>query len=250
MRIIQLTDPHVVASGTIWKDQLDTTARLAEAVTAANKLKPDLVVVTGDLTDDGPGPEGEAQYQAAAAALAGLSAPLRLLPGNHDDRDRMRAAFPAVEWDAPPFLTFAQDLEGLNVIGLDTQIPNQTPGALCDDRLSRLRSQLDDRPTLIFAHHPPGVLGLPFMDKIGLQQPEGLAAAIQGHNVLRIACGHVHVDAQAHWAGTLIAAPPPVSATLEIDPTPGAPITFTSEPLRLAVYDWRNGALSVKVVAA
>ncbi|MBX2854324.1 MAG: metallophosphoesterase [Rhodobacteraceae bacterium] len=250
MRIIQLTDPHVVAAGTIWKDQLDTPARLTEAVAAANMLKPDLVVVTGDLTDDGPGPDGEAQYQAAAAALSALTAPLRLLPGNHDDRDRMRAAFPSVEWDAPPFLTFTQDFDGLNVIGLDTIIPNQTAGMLCEDRLSRLRGQLDDRPTLIFAHHPPGVLGLSFMDTIGLQQPEGLAAAIQGHNVLRIACGHVHIEAQAHWAGALVSAPPPVSATLPIAPTPGAPITFTTEPLRLAVYDWRDGVLSVKTVAA
>ena len=249
MRIIQLTDPHVVAPGKIWQGELDTNARLAEAAAAANMLKPDMVVVTGDLTDDGPGPDGGAQYKAAAAALSALSAPLRLLPGNHDDRDRMRAAFPAVEWDAPPFLTFTQDFDGLNVIGLDTLVPHQTPGALCEHRLAHLRGQLDNRPALIFAHHPPGVFGLPMMDAIGLQDPDGLAAAIKGHNVLRIACGHVHADVQAHWAGTLVSAPPPISATLAIDHAPGAPVVFTPEPLRLAVYDWQGGALTVKQVA-
>ena len=43
-RIVQLTDSHVTARGTLWKDQVDTASRLATEVAAANALQPNLGV--------------------------------------------------------------------------------------------------------------------------------------------------------------------------------------------------------------
>ena len=89
-----LSDSHVVsATDRPVVPGLDTTATLEAAVATVNALdpQPDLVVHSGDLVNAGRG----AQYERAAYVLAGLRAPLRLVPGNHDDRDALRLAFPA-----------------------------------------------------------------------------------------------------------------------------------------------------------
>jgi 3',5'-cyclic AMP phosphodiesterase CpdA len=53
--------------------------------------KPDAVILTGDLTDFG----GAREYAHLAELLACLEMPFYLMPGNHDDRENLRAAFPA-----------------------------------------------------------------------------------------------------------------------------------------------------------
>ena len=46
------------------------------------------------------------------------------------------------------------DVDGLHVIGLDSIVEHETGGAFPEDQADWLRSVLDDRPTLIFLHHP------------------------------------------------------------------------------------------------
>ncbi len=90
--IAQLTDCHVVAAGGTLFGWVDPNARLAAAVAYLNRLapRPKAVVLSGDLVDSGK-PE---EYRALRAILDGLDMPFYLLPGNHDDRDNLRAAFP------------------------------------------------------------------------------------------------------------------------------------------------------------
>jgi 3',5'-cyclic AMP phosphodiesterase CpdA len=77
MLIAQLSDVHV-GSGRYRQELLRT------AIAEVNSLEPDLVVVVGDLTDDGY-PD---QYPAAKAELAAIECPRTVLvPGNHDARN-------------------------------------------------------------------------------------------------------------------------------------------------------------------
>ena len=254
MRIVQITDSHVTAAGTLWKDQLDNGARLGRAVAAVNRIGADLVVHTGDVVEDGATADGPAQYGAAADMLAALDAPLRLLPGNHDGRAAMRAAFPDQDWHDAPFLQFSDHAEGLRLIGLDTVEEGRVGGRVCADRLHWLSQRLDDGPTLIFLHHPPGDMGLRFMDGFGFDGGDALAGALTGANVLRLACGHVHAEAEVHWGGTTVSAASAVSAQISPDTpalstfTPETKLEMTVEPIRLRVFDWMDGVLSVKTV--
>src|SRR3546814_12005606 len=75
--------------------------------------------------------------------LKSILAPLRqriiAIPGNHDGRDSMRAAF-AAEGYLPDrgFLQFAiDDAYPLRLVGLDTVIPGEGGGELCAERLDR-----------------------------------------------------------------------------------------------------------------
>ncbi len=77
MLIAQLSDVHV--GGTRYREDL-----LRTAIAEVNEARPDLVVVAGDLTDDGY-PD---QYPLAKQELAALaSARIVRVPGNHDARN-------------------------------------------------------------------------------------------------------------------------------------------------------------------
>ncbi len=70
-RIAHLSDLHFPASDAV-------QARALQAALAA--LRPDLVVVSGDLTRAGR----RSEFAAAAAFFAGVAAPKLMVPGNHD----------------------------------------------------------------------------------------------------------------------------------------------------------------------
>lgn len=249
MRIAQITDSHLVPPDALWKDHVDMAAALSRAVERLNALEPDLVVHTGDVVDMGGGTE----YAAAVEILSRLTAPLRLLPGNHDDRDRMRAAFPSQNWDGD-VLQFRDDVDGLRLIGLDTVDPGRTAGRYDVDRADWLRAALgSDGPTLIFAHHPPCPMNLPHMDRFVFEGGELIAEALKDRQVMRIACGHVHCAAERHWAGTLVSACPALG--VQIPPAgPGSDasnggIGYNLEPAAIRLHDWdADTGLTVKTV--
>src|SRR5690242_8860458 len=80
--------PGALAYGAV-----DTAACLERAVAALNALSPapDLAIATGDLVDHGEAEE----YAHLRALLAPLRMPVFVIPGNHDSRDGLRAAFGA-----------------------------------------------------------------------------------------------------------------------------------------------------------
>jgi 3',5'-cyclic AMP phosphodiesterase CpdA len=248
MRIVQITDSHILEPGRLWKDRVDTAAALRAAVARVNAHAPDLVVHTGDVTE-----HGTAEQSAHAAdILGGLDAPLRVLPGNHDDRDALRAAFPGHVWEGPG-LNFATDAEGLRVVGLDTVDPGETSGRLDAARLAWLAEALAaEKPTLVFAHHPPCALGLPMMDAWPFAGGEALTALLGGRrDVLRIACGHVHAQVDAHAAGTLVSACPALSVAIPVDQRLDGRAGYMLDPGAIRLHDWNaaTGRLAVKLVS-
>ena len=90
MLIAQISDLHVRAPGKQLYGKLDTAgyAERAVAAVAAYKPAPALVLVTGDLVDAGSADE----YANLRRILDRLPMPYRLIPGNHDERDTMRAS--------------------------------------------------------------------------------------------------------------------------------------------------------------
>ena len=121
MLIAQLSDLHIKLPGRLAYKKVDTAAMLAEAVRRINALvpRPDLLLITGDLTDIGS-PE---EYAWLRELLASLTMPMFVVPGNHDEREAMRAAFADGGYFPPQgFLNFALDCGDLRVVGLDTLV--------------------------------------------------------------------------------------------------------------------------------
>ncbi len=70
MQIVQLSDPHVRPEGVLYQGVVDSNAMFAAAIAHVNALDqaPDLILLTGDLVDEGS-PE---EYAMLRRLLAGL----------------------------------------------------------------------------------------------------------------------------------------------------------------------------------
>lgn len=237
MRLVQITDSHVTPAGRLWKGRVDTAAALSRAVSRINAIGADLVVHTGDVVDAS---DRESTLR-AAEILSGLDAPLRIVPGNHDDRAALREAFPEAGFGGAgdDRLDWAETREGLRLIGLDTLVPGRTAGALDAAGAAFLNEALSEgSPSLLFCHHPPCPMGLPFMDVWPFEGAERAAEILAAAPPLRVACGHVHTDVARAVAGTVVAACPPLSPQIPLDARPDAPLGFLAAPPMLRVHDW------------
>lgn len=241
MLIAQLSDCHIRPPGQIFADVVDTHAMLAAAVDAVLALRPrpDAVLLTGDLTNDG---EPEA-YARIGPELARLPMPVYAIPGNHDDRDAMRALAGAVDLGgANGFCQYAADLGDLRLVALDSLVPGAAHGALCAERLAWLEAELrhaGERPVLIMVHHPPAETGIDFMDKIGLEPNAALEAIIRQHGarIERIVCGHIHRPIFYRWQGVPVSVTPGVAhqVVLGLD---GRDPAFIMEPPGFHLHRW------------
>src|SRR6185436_10509013 len=93
MLFAQLSDVHVRPRGQLYKGVADSNGMLVAAIAHLHGLdrRPDLVIVSGDLVDEGQPDE----YATAVSVLGTLAIPFIVMPGNHDHRDNFRAAFAA-----------------------------------------------------------------------------------------------------------------------------------------------------------
>src|SRR6201987_710332 len=91
--IAQISDLHIKPPGALAYGRVDAAKALERCVAALNAFEPgpDYVVLLGDLVDT---PTAE-EYDYLKRLLAPLRLPVAGIPGNHDSRELMRAAFPA-----------------------------------------------------------------------------------------------------------------------------------------------------------
>jgi len=238
----QISDLHVSTEGKVSYGVVDAGAALRRCVESIMALErwPDLLLVTGDLVEGGLREE----YQHLRALLAPLPMPWYVIPGNHDDRTVMRDCFRdhgyLHQWG--PFAQYAIDEWPLRIIALDTVIPGEPGGRLCEERLSWLDRTLacePSKPTLVMMHHPPFSTGMDHMDGMGLESPEKLAAILGRHaQVQCILCGHVHRPIEARFAGIPASICPSPSHQVALDLDPGAPARLTLEPPAYRLHLW------------
>ncbi|HEY2871294.1 MAG TPA: metallophosphoesterase, partial [Reyranella sp.] len=139
MLIAQLSDPHIKSPGQLLYDRIDTAGYLERAVAHVLKLDPlpDVVVMTGDLVDGGK-PE---EYAHLRRLIAPLSMPVYVIPGNHDGREALRAAFADQGYfPASGFLQYTVDSLPVRLIALDTLVEGKGHGELCAERLAWLEA--------------------------------------------------------------------------------------------------------------
>jgi 3',5'-cyclic-AMP phosphodiesterase len=252
MLLAQISDLHIKRPGALAYRRVDTAAALARCVARLNALapRPDAVVITGDLVDQGSAEE----YRHLRTLLAPLEIPFYLLVGNHDERGALRQTFPEQTWlqTGGEFVQYAVDIGPLRLIALDSLVPGQSAGALCAARLAWLEAELETAralPVIIAVHHPPFVSGIGHMDQQRLDpaSAERLAAILMRHrNVERVICGHVHRPMFARFGGTVASAVPAPAHQVALDLRDNAPSAFRLEPPAFALhrYDPATGLVT------
>jgi 3',5'-cyclic-AMP phosphodiesterase len=243
MLIAQLSDMHLRPEGQLLYDRIDTAGYLERAVAHVLKLdpRPDVVIMTGDLVEAGK-PE---EYARLRRLIAPLPMPVYVIPGNHDARETLRAAFSDQGYfPVSGYLQYAVESHPVRLIALDTLVEGKPHGALCEQRLAWLAARLaerPDQPTLLFMHHPPFDCGIETFDKSRLKEGDGaLAALVRGHgNVERAVCGHVHRPIQVRWAGTMASIAPSTAHQATLDLHEHSSLSMMMEPPAIALHQWR-----------
>jgi Icc protein len=215
--IAQLSDPHVCRLGHLYKGVSDSNRKLQDAIDHLHNLdcRADLVLLTGDLVDEGHPDE----YAMALELLSQLKIGYLLIPGNHDNREELRTAFSSHTYlprRGP--LHYCINDHAVRIIALDTCTPGLHHGEIDALGLKWLEETLCEDtsvPTLLLMHHPPFVSGIPYLDQVRYIDDAGLGAVLSSFtNIEAILCGHVHRPVIRRWAGTIVIACP--STTTEI----------------------------------
>lgn len=187
--IVQLTDTHLIADPAETMYGMNTNESLKEIVAAAAGEKPQLVLMTGDISQD----ESEQSYRHALAIAAQIEAPIAYLPGNHDRFVVMAAEFSKFGKQVrnERFLLIG----GWIIILLDSTIEGRVEGALSKAELERLDTLLEQHstmPALVCLHHHPFSVPGPF-SAIGVENSDELDEIIsRRRNVKAVLCGHIH----------------------------------------------------------
>jgi 3',5'-cyclic AMP phosphodiesterase CpdA len=240
IRIVQLTDLHVRPLGEACYRVAETNMLTERALRAVARLRPapDLVIVTGDLTDCGlPG-----EYAVLRDLLARyLPGGAHLIPGNHDRRENLVAALGCPTADSG-FVDYAVEAGPVRVVMLDSVIPGSGGGELRAAQLEWLDRTLaarPDAPTMIALHHPPFVCGIGHMDAMNLRNADAFAVVVARHaQVERIVCGHNHRLVTARVGRAIATIGPSVATSVVLDLAPDAASAFALEPPAYQIHLW------------
>jgi Icc protein len=240
--IVQLSDPHI---GSDTGDP-ETDLRAAVAAVAALRPAPDAVLVSGDVAEHATREE----YERASALLAPLRMPIHVLVGNHDDRDALRAAFPPPQplgSGAPQ--RFAVRCGPLRLVACDTVQPDRDDGRVDAEQREWLERELaadTATPTIVAMHHPPFVIGMPALDRIGMHEDDRRAlGALLGRfsHVQRVVTGHVHLAAAGQAGGcSVLTCPSTWRMRPRLEPTDER-LVFTEQPAGFALHTLVGGTL-------
>lgn len=247
MLIAQITDIHIGFD----KDNPDEhnmlrlRAVLDHLVNGPNR--PDLLLLSGDLTEDG----AEQDYARLAEAVAICPFPVWPMTGNHDLRAELRRAFPQTPGAGDEFVHYTLDHGALRIVVLDTLEPGRHGGAFCEARAAWLSDTLaaePDKPTLVALHHPPFTSGIPWMDT-DAREPwvARLAEALRGHRQVKgLIAGHLHRTILSHWEDLPVVVCPSAAPAVGLDLTPidadrpDGRTLITDEPPGYCLHLW-NG---------
>lgn len=249
MLIAQLSDPHVRPKGFLYQGVIDSNAGFADAIgnVLALDVRPDLVLITGDLVDEGQ----PAEYEMVRESLAALPIPYLVIPGNHDHRENFRSAFsdhPYLPAHGP--LRYCVDDYPVRIIGLDSTIPGKHHGHIDQAGLDWLADTLARntvKPTLLMLHHPPLVSGIPYLDEYRYFDESSLRGVVaRFDNIEAVLCGHVHRPTMKRWAGTLLCAGPSTATQIDMKLTLAAAPSSHAGPRGYMLHAWdeRNGLVS------
>jgi 3',5'-cyclic-AMP phosphodiesterase len=198
--VVQISDTHLRAEPHTPVDK-DPDASLDATLAALGDVRADLVLLTGDLSDDG----SVAALWRVRDFADRLSAPTMAVAGNHDDSADVRAVFGTND---------AIEVGTWRVLGVQSVIPGQDHGSVDVDALMDRLDHLDDRPTLLAIHHPPRSPSTHQMFQ--LIGAERMLTALRARpHVRAVVSGHLHEAFDRRDADLYIAGAPSAYYAIE-----------------------------------
>jgi len=142
--LLHLSDTHLHGPGAVPEfADVDPAQRLQQVLSMVAAHGPfDVVVLTGDVCDDGS-PEAA---RAARDLVAPIASAVFAVPGNHDRADVIADVFGKAE----------AELGHWQMVGVATNVPGQVAGTAAPvvAALDALDTTRPHRPAVVLAHHP------------------------------------------------------------------------------------------------
>ncbi|UCF97501.1 MAG: metallophosphoesterase [Spirochaetaceae bacterium] len=212
MRIAHISDFHLPTKPGQIVNGARPDANLVEAVAVLKKQapKPDLVVLGGDLLEDGQ----KGNYEAIAELFKDVQVPLHTVVGNHDDiKALQKSSLIEKGKDYRGYESFDQDKH--HIILLNSAGTGKSLGNIEEEQLIWLSEDLSEnhgKPVLIFMHHHPIDSHIPWLDKMKLENAEAFWEIVPPYskNILGVFFSHLHIQISTAVRGVLVASPPAI----------------------------------------
>lgn len=242
MIIAQISDIHIAGYGKKTYNIAPMAENLALSVDHINQFDPvpDVVIVTGDIAMNGL----EEEVERADKILNKLQMPFYVVPGNHDERSSLWSVMGGNACPSMPdgFINFVVDDYAVRLIGIDSTVPGEPGGEICEKRAAWLDARLaeeTEKPTAIFMHHPPVKCGVLETDEDGFVGVDRLAAVVEKYsNIERLICGHIHLQVNVRWHGTVVSTAPSTGMELALDLTLTRESEFLLEAPGYQLHYW------------
>jgi len=185
--VVQITDLHLMErhNGILRQTNPDDSLRAVLDLIQANDSPPDVLLATGDLTQDG----SVRAYQRLLHTLGERAWPVRCLPGNHDNPRTLKAILG--DWTVP-----VTDVGAWRIIALDSTVAGTNAGHISHEQLeflSQAAASAGDRYILIALHHNPFHEHEGFTDSMMLDNPHILFQRLNRIPKAKVVLwGHVH----------------------------------------------------------
>lgn len=162
-----------------------------KAVSEINNLQPDMIVLTGDITNNGYYRE----FKQAMKYLELFEAPLFAVPGNHDSRNLGYQSFEELVGERSWKLTKENDF---TVIGLDSSSPDEDRGYIGLPQHLWMEHQLDDcvindQFSIVALHHHVIPIPETGRERNVLSDAGDILKTLTTHEVDLVLSGHKHV---------------------------------------------------------
>lgn len=205
MTFVHLTDTHMNApssEGHFAKFNLAEKVKRTFRHLRESNVSPAFVLITGDLSHEGDA----ADYAYIRAVLdecaALVGAPVHVVLGNHDHRAAFREGYLGGQASEEAYY-YSLDIDGLRLIGLNSQAPGRHDGEIDAVQLAWLKDELATpapRGTIVAVHHPlMSVRGMPG-DHL-LANRAQLGDVLAGTDVIGVLAGHVHSNNVGTYRG-------------------------------------------------
>ncbi|GAA4140089.1 metallophosphoesterase [Leifsonia shinshuensis] len=214
LRILHLSDTHLYGDGRLQYGLVDTLAALDRVLARAGELDAvDLVVASGDLSDDGSAASYRLLRDRLEPWAAERGAVVAYAMGNHDLAEGFEEVLGARE------ATFG--VRGFRVVTVDTTVARAGYGLIGEARLERLREALAEPSadgTVVVLHHPPVPPTTGLFETLRLVDPGPLLDLCAAGDVRLILAGHYHhaLVTEAGAGGIPVVVAPAVANTTDV----------------------------------
>jgi Icc protein len=225
LSILHLSDTHLFGDDSLHYGRVDTFAALARTLEQISDIGTlDLLVVSGDLSDDGSPHAYERLRSALEPWAAARNAGVVYSMGNHDDRSAFRRVLGDghgnyVDASLSGTVDAVSTVGPWRVVTLDTSVPGAGYGEL-DDRQLRWLADLLSNPaqagTILIMHHPPVPASTALLQSLELYNPEDLLDIVRGSDVRVILSGHYHHAVVDSFAGVPVIVSPGIANSTDV----------------------------------